>query len=187
MCLLFVKVLGIVSWNWVPMEICFLRFLSQMKWKLHPSAGSHCLWRFVSSLWSSQSISCNQIWPLNKINPFLKLIYIYTFIFSSSVLLLCVHTLYNPFAHPSCTSLLFILLIIKSQYTGFAHLIWFALFILLHILLFISLFFYLYICSCVVLLLYNFYFYYFALSTERIWFDLHFTSDYTLYNLLCDE
>ncbi len=53
-----------------------------------------------------------------------------TFIFSSSVLLLCVHTRYNPFAHPSCTSLLFILLFIKSQYTVFAHLICFALFTL---------------------------------------------------------
>ncbi len=42
-----------------------------------------------------------------------------------------------------------------QKYTVFAHLICFALFILLHILLFISLF-YLYICSCVVLLLYNF-------------------------------
>ncbi len=41
---------------------------------------------------------------------------------------------------PVCTSLLFILLFIKSQYTVFAHLICFALFILLHILLFISLF-----------------------------------------------
>ncbi len=37
-------------------------------------------------------------------------------LFSSSVLLLCVHTRYNPFAHSSCTSL-FILLFIKSQYT----------------------------------------------------------------------
>ncbi len=46
-------------------------------------------------------------------------------------------------------------------------------------------FFNLYICSCVMLLLYNFYF--FALSTERTWFDLHFTSDYTLHNLLCDK
>ncbi len=41
---------------------------------------------------------------------------------------------------PVCTSLLFILLFIKSQYTVFAHLICLALFILLHILLFISLF-----------------------------------------------
>ncbi len=41
-------------------------------------------------------------------------------ILSSSVLLLCVHTRYNPFAHPSCTPLLFILLFIKSQYTVFA-------------------------------------------------------------------
>ncbi len=56
-------------------------------------------------------------------------------------MLLCVHTRYNPFTHPSCTSLLFILLFIKSQYTVFAHLICFALFILLHILLFIYLFF----------------------------------------------
>ncbi len=64
---------------------------------------------------------------------------------------------------PVCTSLsslLFILLFIKSHYTVFAHLICFALFnfILLHILLFISLFYlyiyiYIYICSCVVLLL----------------------------------
>ncbi len=62
-------------------------------------------------------------------------------------------------------------------------------FILLHILLLIS-FFYLYIYSCVVLLLYNFIFYFvlfFALSTERTWFDLHFTFDYTLYNLSCDK
>ncbi len=26
-----------------------------------------------------------------------------------------------------------------------------------------------------------------ALSTERTWLDLHFTSDYTVYNLVCDE
>ncbi len=95
----------------------------------------------------------------------------------------------SSFAHPSCTSLVFILLFIKSQYTVFAHLICFCTFILLQILLFISLFYLytVYICSCVVLLLYYFYFYSFALSTDRTWFDLHFTSDYTLYNLLCDE
>ncbi len=65
--------------------------------------------------------------------------------------------------HPSRTSL-FILLFIKSQYTVL-HILFvctsylFALFILLHILLYISLFLYLYlyICSCVVLLLFNFY------------------------------
>ncbi len=105
--------------------------------------------------------------------------------FSSPVLLLCVHTRYNPFAHPSCTSLLFILLFIKSQYTVFAHLI------VLHFLFYCTFYSYFsflpYICSCVVLLLYNFYCYSFALSTERTWFDLHFTSDYTLYNLLCDK
>ncbi len=35
-----------------------------------------------------------------------------------------------------------------------------------------------YIYSCVT---------YFALSTERTWPDLHFTADYILYNLVCDE
>ncbi len=71
-------------------------------------------------------------------------------IFSSPVLLLCVHTRYNPFAHPSCTSLLFILLFLKSQYTVLAHLICFctsycfALFILLHILLLFLFFYHIY-------------------------------------------
>ncbi len=37
------------------------------------------------------------------------------------------------------------------------------------------------------LVLCYFYFIFFALSTERTWLDLHFTSDYTLYNLVCDE
>ncbi len=52
---------------------------------------------------------------------------------------------------------------------------------------------YIYIYSCVVLLLYNLililflFFLFFALSTERTWFDLHFTFDYTLYNLSCDK
>ncbi len=85
------------------------------------------------------------------------------FIFSSSVLLLCVHTQYNPFAHPSrlyyyllspincfCTSYLFLHILLVL------HILFCTFLILLHILLFISLF-YLYICSCVVLLLYNFY------------------------------
>ncbi len=39
---------------------------------------------------------------------------------------------------PVCTSLLFILLFIKSQYTVFAHLICFALFILLHVTLYFT-------------------------------------------------
>ncbi len=74
---------------------------------------------------------------------------------------------------PVCTSLsslLFILLFIKSQHTVFAHLICFAPFILLHILLFILFFLpiyiyiyiYIYLCSCVVFILLNFYFYYFG-------------------------
>ncbi len=39
-----------------------------------------------------------------------------------------------------------------------------------------------YICSCVVLLLYNLNLYSFALSTERTWFDLHFTIIYYVTN-----
>ncbi len=67
-----------------------------------------------------------------------------TFIFSSSVLLLCVHTQYNPFAHPSC-SYYYLL----SPIYCFAHLTCFALFfILLHILLFISLFLPIYMLLC---------------------------------------
>ncbi len=104
-----------------------------------------------------------------------------TLIFSSYVLLLCVHTRYNLFAHPShpscsyyylfspiycfCTSYLFCTFLYSIAHLYFSFLP--------------------YICSCIVLLLYNFYS--FALSTERTWFDLHFTSDYTLYNSLCDK
>ncbi len=47
---------------------------------------------------------------------------------------------------PVCTSLLFILLFIKSQYTVFAHLICFVLFILLHFL-----HFYMQIAGCIAL------------------------------------
>ncbi len=62
------------------------------------------------------------------------------------------------------TSLLFILLFIKCQYTVFCTSYWFAFFILLHILLLFLFFYHIY---ALVLLLYNFYFFYFALSTER--------------------
>ncbi len=83
-----------------------------------------------------------------------------TFIFSSSVLLLCVHTQYNQFAHPSHPSCLYYYLLSPIYCFCTSYLSCtscFALFfILLHILLFIS-FFYLYICSCLVLLLYKFY------------------------------
>ncbi len=54
------------------------------------------------------------------------------------------HTLYNPFAHPSCTSLLFILLFIKPQYTVFCTSYCFALFIPLHILLLFLFFYHIY-------------------------------------------
>ncbi len=53
------------------------------------------------------------------------------------------------------------------------------------IILFLFLFFY----HIYALVLCYFYiiFYYFALSTEWTWFDVDFTSNYTLYNLLCDK
>ncbi len=79
---------------------------------------------------------------------------------ASSLLLLCVHTQYNPFAHPSHPSCLYYYLLSPIYCFCTSYLSCtscFALFfILLHILLLTSLF-YLYICSCVVLLLYNFY------------------------------
>ncbi len=69
-------------------------------------------------------------------------------------------TQYNPFAHPSHPSCLYYYLLSPIYCFCTSYLSCtscFALFfILLHILLFISLF-YLYICSCVVLLFYNFY------------------------------
>ncbi len=117
-------------------------------------------------------------------------------IYKTRLLTVNIHYSHHPYCcymfipgnlQPVCTSL-FILLFIKSQYTIFAHLICFALFYsIAHVTLYFSFFFYfyLYICSCVVLLLFNLNF--FALSTERTWLDLHFTSDYTLYNLVCDE
>ncbi len=92
-------------------------------------------------------------------------------------------------AQPVCTSLLFTWLFIKSQYTVFLHiLLFFAHLIVfctsycfLHILLFCTFlfhctfysyfsFFTIYMLLCCVTL-YNFYLYYFALSTERTWFD----------------
>ncbi len=72
-------------------------------------------------------------------------------LFSSSVLLLHVYTRYNPFAHPSCTSL-FILLFIKSQYTVLhilfvLHFLFYCTFYSLFLFIFVPIF--IYICSCV--------------------------------------
>ncbi len=104
----------------------------------------------------------------------------------SSALLLCVHTRYNLFAHSSCTSL-FILIFIKSTVDCIAH------FISLHILLLILFLFflmfyliltYIYIYSLVLC----FIFYLFFCTVH--WADLswlHFTTDYTLYDCVCDE
>ncbi len=78
-------------------------------------------WGGASSLKPSGSLTQTQF---HKKDSFINCNIHYS---PSSVLLLCVYTRYNPFAHPSCTSL-FILLFIKSQYTVFAYLICFALF-----------------------------------------------------------
>ncbi len=94
---------------------------------------------------------------------------------------------YNLFAHSSCTSL-FILIFIKSTVDCIAH------FSPLHILLLILFYFiliflsysylYLYILSCV---MFHLLLYFFALSIERTRPDLHFTTDYTLYDCVCDK
>ncbi len=138
-------------------------------------------WGGASSLRPSGSLTQTQFHKHSQ-DSLLTIINCKTFIFSSSVLLLCVHTRYNPFAHPSC-SYYYLL----SPNILFLHILFVLHFLFYCTFYSLFLFSYLYICSCVVLLLYNFYFYSFALSTERTWFDLHFTSDYTLYNLLCDE
>ncbi len=100
-------------------------------------------------------------------NLYIKHINIFKSIFSSPVLLLCVHNLNNPSAHPSYSYHY----LLSPSALFFAHLI------VLHILLSCTFYFIAhltlislflpYICSCVVLLLYNFYLYSFALSTER--------------------
>ncbi len=79
-----------------------------------------------------------------------------------------IYTLYNLFAHSSCTYLL--VLFIKYFYY-IAHLILYFFFF--------KCFTYIYVYSLVLQ--------YFALSIERTWPDLHFTTDYTLYNWVPDE
>ncbi len=92
-----------------------------------------------------------------------------------------------PVVCTSLSALLFIVLFIKSHIL-FLHILLFycfaLFFILLHILHFISFFTYIYaLVWCYFYIIFLF----FALSTERTWFDLHFTFDYTVYNLLCDK
>ncbi len=60
-------------------------------------------------------------------------------------------------------------------------------FILLHILLFISLFFFFTYIYIYALVLCYFYLTFIFLHCPLSGSDLHFTSDYTLYNLVCDE
>ncbi len=95
----------------------------------------------------------------------------YIFIFKvSPVLLLCVHTLNNPSAHPSYSYYY----LLSPSTLFFAHLI--VLHFLFHCIFYSYFSFLPYICSCVELLLYNFYFYssctvYWA---DLIWFTFHF-------------
>ncbi len=91
----------------------------------------------------------------------------------------CTTHLHIPLAHPSCS----------YYYLLSPSILFFAHRIVLHFLFHCTFFSYFSFLpyALVLLLLYYFYFYYFALSTERTWFHLHFTSDYTLYNLLCDK
>ncbi len=91
------------------------------------------------------------------------------------------------FAHSSCTSL-FILIFIKSTVDCIAHFILFnctfySLFYFILLLIFYLTLTYIYISSLVMYLL----FYFFALSIERTRPDLHFTTDYTLYDCVCDK
>ncbi len=140
-------------------------------------------WGGASSLRPSGSLTQTQFHNIYKTH----LLTVKHSLFSSSVLMLHVYTRYNPLAHPCsyyyllspsilfCTSYLFCTFYSIAHFTlYFSSCIFCSVF-----------FFYLYVCSCVVLLLFNFNF--FVLSTERTWLDLHFTSDYTLYNLVCDE
>ncbi len=84
----------------------------------------------------------------------------------------------------SLSALLFIVLFIKSHIL-FLHILLFCTFLYstAH---FTFYFFFTYICALVWCYFYII-FLFFALSTERTWFDLHFTFDYSVYNLLCDK
>ncbi len=74
-----------------------------------------------------------------------------------------------------------------------AHL---TLFIVLFVPFFILTYIYIYIllcyvslfyCLCYFYFLFYYYYYFFALSIERTCPDLHFTTDYTLYDCVCDK
>ncbi len=95
-----------------------------------------------------------------------------------NILIFSILLLYVQYPEPVCTSLLFTLLFIKSQYTVFFFCTSYC---FLHILLFCTFlfhctfysyfsFFTIYMLLCCVTL-YNFFFYSSALSTERTWFD----------------
>ncbi len=89
------------------------------------------------------------------------------------------------FAHSSCTSL-FILIFINPQYTVLhilSHCTFYSFYFIICSYFYSHL--YLYIFSCV--MFHCFILIFFALSIERTCPDLHFTTDYTLYDCVCDE
>ncbi len=98
-------------------------------------------------------------------------------LFPSSVLLLHVYTRHNPFAHP-CSYYY----VLSPSILFFAHLICFALFLFYCTFYSLFLLFYLclYICAPELCDLF-FILFFFALSTERTWLDLRFTSDCIIY------
>ncbi len=116
----------------------------------------------------------------------------------SSTLLLCVHTRYNLFAHSLAHPCFLLIFIIHSiLYCTFYLIAHPTLFILLFVPFFILTYIYIYILLCYVsffyclcyfyFLFYYYYYYFFALSIERTCPDLHFTTDYTLYDCVCDK
>ncbi len=108
------------------------------EWLRYAKSTSQFYWRFLFS-------------QRFQVNPY-KIVNCKTYILTTRIAALCTYP-----EQPVCTSLLFTLLFIKSQYTVFVsfrflHIYCFAHLIFLHIQnLFLP-----YICSCVVLLLYHF-------------------------------
>ncbi len=118
----------------------------------------------------------------------------------SSTLLLCVHTRYNLFAH-SLAHPCFLLIFINPQYTVLhilSHCTSYSFYFIICSLFHSRLYLYIYslvLCFIVLLLMlflfyflfYHYYYFFFALSIERTCPDLHFTTDYTLYDCVCDK
>ncbi len=131
------------------------------------------IWVDCDKDFPSRSVLCNH----SARNPFWDLQLKLGLITFTWLNLMCTYPV-QPCLHillAVCTSL-FILLFIKSTVYCIAHFTPYCFLFLFYSYL------YLYIFSCV-----RFHFYIFALSVERTCPDLHFTTDYILYNWVCDE